>query len=99
MNTTPSARQPNGAGQAGGPPPAYVPVQFRITTYWKRRRNEPGLTQMASERLAVSQALDWVLGELPADAVAIGHDQETDLATVIIDWGKVPDEIRYGRRP
>jgi hypothetical protein len=42
-----------------GPAPA-VPVSFRVTTYWKRRRNEAGLTQVTSQRLVVSEALDWV---------------------------------------
>jgi hypothetical protein len=77
--------------------PAAVPVSFRITTYWKRRRGEAGLTQMASQRLLLSQALERVLGELPEEALMIDHDLTTDVATIRIDWSKVPDAIRHGK--
>ena len=75
-------------------------VSFRITTYFKRPRGEPGLTQMASKRLSLGQTLDWVLGELPDDAVTITPDIEGDhdAVTLRIDWAKVPMEIRDGRR-
>jgi hypothetical protein len=76
--------------------PAAVPVTFRVTTYWKRGRNEPGLTSMASQRLVISQALDWVLNELPDDAVTVTGDGNG--CTVVIDWSRVPGAIRYGRR-
>jgi hypothetical protein len=76
--------------------PPVAPVTFRVTTYWKRERNEPGLTSMASQRLVVSQALDWVLNELPDSAVTVTGDGNG--CTVVIDWTKVPSEIRYGRR-
>lgn len=79
-------------------PQDIVPVTFQVTTYWKRKQNEPGLTRLSSERLVASQVLEWVLAELPEDALTVGHDLETDIATIVIDWGKVPDEIRYGRR-
>lgn len=83
--------------------PAAVPVSFRVSTYWKRRRNEPGMTRLDSRRLLLSQALDWVLNELPDEAVMIDHDRVTDIASIRIDWNLVPDEIRYGpyddRRP
>jgi hypothetical protein len=78
--------------------PAPVPVTFRVSTYWKRRRNEPGLTSLASERLVASQVLEWVLNEFPEEAVTINHDLATDVATITIDWTKVPGEVRYGKR-
>lgn len=77
--------------------PAPVPVEFKVTTYYKRRRGEPGLTQMASKRLVLGQALDWVLDELPDEAIII-NNHNPDLTTVTIDWSKVPPEIRYGAR-
>jgi hypothetical protein len=79
------------------PEPA-VPVEFRVTTYWKRRRNEPGLTQMASQRIVLSEALDWVLGELPDEALTLEHDETGRNVVIRICWDLVPGEIRYGRR-
>jgi hypothetical protein len=72
-----------------------APVTFRVTTYWKRKRNEPGLTQMASKRLTISQAIDWILAELPDEAWDVKNDDE-DGVTLTIDWAKVPNEIRLG---
>jgi hypothetical protein len=73
-------------------------VTFRITTYYKRPRNEPGLTQMGTRRVSLGEALDWVLAELPEDAVTLTPDIEGDhdAMTVRIDWAKVPIEIRDG---
>lgn len=76
-------------------PPA-VPVSFRISTYWKRKRNEAGLTRMDSQRLLLSQALEWVLCELPEEALTIDHDLTTGVDTIRIAWALVPDEIRRG---
>lgn len=52
--------------------PETTPVKttFRVTTYWKRPRGQPGLTQLASRRLQPSEALQWVLDALPPDAVS-----------------------------
>jgi hypothetical protein len=74
------------------------PVQFQVTTYWKRQRNEPGLTQMTSQRLAVGEALDWVLGVLPDEAVTVDGDGTGGNVTIRICWDLVPDEIRRGSR-
>lgn len=71
-------------------------LTFVITTYWKRARSQSGLTSMKSRRLAIGDALNWVLDELPEDAAAITHDGNT--ATLVIDWDKVPDEIRLGKK-
>lgn len=71
-------------------------VSFRVTTYFKRPRGEAGITQLATRRVSLGEAVDWILNELPDDAVAIGHDLNADVVTIVIDWSKVPDEIRYG---
>jgi hypothetical protein len=75
-----------------------VPVSFRISTYWKRRRSEPGLTRMDSQRLLLSETLDWVLSELPEEAITVKHDLATDIVAIRIDWSRVPEAIRYGGR-
>jgi hypothetical protein len=72
-------------------------VTFQVTTYFKRPKGETGLTRAGSVRLSAGDALGWVLAELPGEAVTVSHDQGTDIATVVIDWSKVPDEIRDGR--
>ena len=71
-----------------------VPVDFTITTYWKRPRRQNGLTSMKSRRLTISRALDWVLDELRDTACAITSRGE--VTTITIDWSKVPDAVRYG---
>jgi len=71
-----------------------VPVNFRVTTYYKRKRNEPGLTQKASIRIDLGEALNWVLDELPDEAYGITH--KDNVATLVIDWNLVPEEIRSG---
>jgi hypothetical protein len=80
------------ADQDQAPPP----VTFRVSTYWKRKRGEPGLTRMDSQRLVASQVIDWVLAEFPDDAVTI-TSVEPDSTVITIDWTRVRDEIRYGR--
>ncbi len=82
-------------------------VTFRVVTYWKRKRGEPGLTQMDSKRVALPIALGWVLDELPVDAYTIvfldtgGNPLPddvpgTDRVRIDIDWSKVPTEIYDG---
>ena len=73
-----------------------VPVTFRITTYYKRKRNEAGLTQLASTRINMGQALDWLIAELPADAMRIGYSENREEVTFTINWSKVPAQIRTG---
>lgn len=85
------------AGAGTGPAPV-VPVEFRVTTYWKRKRGEPGLTQMASQRLSVGEALDWVLAVLPDEAATVEPDETGQNVTIRICWDLVPPEIRTGRR-
>lgn len=71
-------------------------VTFQVTTYFKRPKGEAGLTRAGSVRLSAGDALGWILAELPEEAVTVDHDLNTDVATLVIDWGKVPEEIRYG---
>jgi hypothetical protein len=73
-------------------------VTFQVTTYWKRPKGETGLTRAGSVRLSAGDALGWVLAELPGEAVTVDHDLNTDVATLVIDWSKVPYEIRDGRQ-
>lgn len=61
---------------------------FRVTTHYDRRRGEPGLRSLASQRLTVGQALDWVLREIPDDAWTVDHTGPMTVS-IAIDWGKV----------
>lgn len=72
-------------------------ISFRVTTYYKLERGETGITQLASNRLSLGDAVDWILAELPEDVVKITPEtSEGDSVTIAIDWAKVPDEIRAG---
>ena len=71
-------------------------VAFQVTTYYKRPRGEAGTTRLDTKRVSLGEAVDWILSELPDEAVVIGHDLGNDVATLVIDWSKVPDDIRYG---
>lgn len=84
------------APSSSAPEQKPAPVTFRITTYWRRKRGEPGLTQMDSKRLGLGLALDWILAELPDEAVTMDGDRVHSVA-LTIDWDKVPPEIRDGR--
>jgi len=84
-------------------------VSFRITTYRKLGRGETGITQAGSRRIALSAVLDWILSELPDEAVSISHSSESeayprsgparDVVSIAIDWNKVPDSVRHPRIP
>jgi hypothetical protein len=69
-----------------------VPVSFKVTKRWKRKRSQPGLTSMATRALGLSEALDVVLDELDDEAVKIAYEGE--VTTITIDWAKVPVEVR-----
>ena len=73
-----------------------VPVTFRVSTYWKRKRGEPGLTRMDSKRIVASEVIDWVLNEFPDSAVSV-TSSGPDRTVITIDWTQVPAEIRYGQ--
>lgn len=74
-------------------------VSFKVATYRKLAKDEHGFTQMSSVRIAASQVIDWVLAELPEDAVTISHDETGEISTTVIDWGKVPEAIRHPKLP
>lgn len=77
-------------------------VTFTVSTYYKRPKGEPGLTTMGSVRIDLVQALNWILQELPDDALKIEEsepDTEFDLTTFVINWKKVPDYIKDPPRP
>jgi hypothetical protein len=72
-------------------------VSFRVSTYYKLPRGQAGITHLDSQRLNLGEALDWIAAELPEDAVTITPEtDEGDKVTIVIDWAKVPDEIRAG---
>ena len=75
-------------------------VTFRVFTYFRLAKGETGLTQMSTQRVPASLALDWVLNELPEDAVTISYSgDEDEVSTTVIDWSKVPDSIRNPEPP
>lgn len=73
------------------PPPK---VSFRVTIYWRRKRGEPGLTNMQSRRLNLEQALNLIVDQIPDEALAIRN--EGGKTVVVINWAKVPEEIANG---
>lgn len=82
---------------SGGEPEA---VTFQVTTYKKLPKGATGLTRIGSRRIAASQVLDWVLAELPEDAVkVVDPDAEPDKVVVTINWSKVPAAIRDPKIP
>ena len=84
-------------------------VTYKVSTYYKRPRNQPGITTAASRRLTAGEALNWIMDDLPGDAWTVTHDKpegaDDDIVTLVIDWNKVPASIadpvfptRNGRR-
>lgn len=76
-------------------------VSFKITTYFKRPRSEGGLTRVDSHRIDAGRALGWILAELPDDSYEMrfeGDEADGSAAktTIVIDWTKVPAEIKDG---
>jgi len=62
--------------------PAPAPLSYRITSYWQRKRGSTGLTQCTSKRLNAIDVLNWVLHDLPEEAIGIGEEDETGWITV-----------------
>ena len=84
-------------GDVSDTAPAIPKVSFLVSTHWKLPRGQAGLTNMHSQRLNLGEAIDWILAELPEDAITITPEtDEGDSVTIVIDWAKVPDEIRAG---
>lgn len=92
MTAQPEEKIPD---QAEKPPK----VTFRITTKRKLPRGRAGITHLDSQPLSLGAALDWILNEVPDEAITItpDHADGNDAVTIRIDWKKVPMEIRDGR--
>jgi hypothetical protein len=73
-------------------------VSARVTIYRKLAKGETGLTQLASVRVNLGTALQWILEEMPDEAWEISRekseDRAWDIVTLRLDWSKVPDSIR-----
>lgn len=66
---------------------------FRVSTRSKLAKGEHGPTSLDSRALAASQALEWILSELPSEAVEVSTDT-AGKSVIIIDWEKVPGYLR-----
>lgn len=51
-------------------------LSYRITSHWKRKRGEPGLTQRGSVRLDAADTINWILNDLPEEASEIDHGKD-----------------------
>lgn len=69
-----------------------VPVSFRLSTYWKLAKGQHGFTHIDSRRLTMPEVLDLLLQQLGDDEASITN--EGTVTTIVIDWSKVPAEIR-----
>lgn len=76
-------------------------VTYRISTYYKRPRSQPGLTSAASTRISLMEAIDWLVSDLPDEAITWSWEGESpdDKLTFVIDWSKVPDAVRAPKIP
>ena len=77
-----------------------VPVSFRLSTYWKLGKDQHGVTHADSRRIALSEVLDLLWPHLSEEELTVSQDGA--VTTIVIDWAKVPLEIRnpfaYGVR-
>lgn len=71
---------------------AEVPMSFRLSTYWKRGRGEEGPTSMDTRRISLEEALGHLLQQLTDDEFTV--ERRGTVTTIVIDWSKVPPEIR-----
>lgn len=69
-----------------------VPVSFRLSTYWKLARGQYGPTHIDSRRLCLSEVLDVALQQLSDEECTMSTNGS--VTTIVIDWSKVPQEIR-----
>ena len=69
-----------------------VPVSFRVSTYWKLPRGTAGVTQVDSKRVSLPQALLLLFQQLSEQEMTL--TDEGQVTTIVIDWSKVPEEIR-----
>ena len=71
-------------------------VAFVVATHYNVVGATGGHTVKRSARLDLEDALAVLLAELPEGALTRTRDAEDDMDMLVIDWGKVPDAIRYG---
>lgn len=69
-----------------------VPVSFRLSTYWKLRKDQYGATHVDTRRVCLSEVLDLLLQQLGDDECTL--ENNGSVSTIVIDWSKVPEEIR-----
>lgn len=69
-----------------------APVSFRLSTYWKLGRGQHGLTHADSSRLALAEAIGLLLEQLSGEEAVVTEDGT--VTTIVIDWSKVPPEVR-----
>lgn len=69
-----------------------VPVSFRLSTYWKLAKGQYGVTHADSRRIALSEVLDLLWPHLSEEELTVSQDGA--VTTVVIDWSKVPMEVR-----
>jgi hypothetical protein len=56
--------------------PEPAQLSYRIVSYWKRKRGEPGLTQRGSVRLDAADTINWILNDLPDEASEISFGED-----------------------
>lgn len=69
-----------------------VPVSFRLSTYWKLAKGQAGITHTDTRRASLSEVLDLLLQQLGEDECSL--ENNGSVSTIVIDWSKVPLEIR-----
>jgi hypothetical protein len=78
-------------------------VTYRVSTYYKRPKGQPGVTSLSSGRLSAGEALTWIVNDLPDDALTVTREQpegaDDDIVTLVIDWNKVPASIASPKIP
>lgn len=87
-------------GLAEAAPEDVVPVSFRLSTYWKLGKDRYGPTHVDSKRISLPEVLGLLWPHLSEEELAVSQDGA--VTTIVIDWAKVPMEIRdpfaYGVR-
>lgn len=68
-----------------------VPVSFRVSTYWKLRKDQHGITHADSRRLSLAEALRVLLDQLTEEECTLASDGA--VSTITIRWDKVPQEV------
>lgn len=71
---------------------AVTPVSFRLSTYWKLGKGQHGVTHVDSRRISLGEAIGLLLDQLTEGEAAT--ETKDGVTTIVIDWSKVPQEIR-----